>query len=820
MSYKDVVLSSNPLAVWPLEDTVISGSISDFGKYGLNGDLVGNVYENTLPIIAGHNKCLLLKDAESKIIYPNIGSIEVSGIWTNGILWSTGKESTNFSVELFFRLNTTDNFITDNINLFAPQVPTLVFVDTDYDDILDTYLTYDEFIAAYGTYTDVAFEVSYEPFGGLYIEGDKIVFATDEDKDYYVEYPISDWSKRYHIILNYNSSYIEMIINGEMSIKKLYSDDFNTDFVFKHSVGSFATQTTENYPLSISMVSIDNKVFSLDRAKKRYYASLETVNYDEYFNSVEKSLYAPSNRETIPLFSFSNPWERFNLKNIIQSNDTLTLPTIYDQQFRDENPTFDTLSGKTGIFIGESDFLNLSNIFTKYGSRPFVFGLSFYTPEAVASDSYIFDINNRNQGTYLSAYTNTSKQLVLDINGSIISPEPTLSTGWHDIVLVFNNFDLEVYLDGAEISNSYLPLTSYQNAIIGAKSTISDFLNSNLSWIRFSEDFSDFYGHLNYGITGDKILKLNNNLKWYSKGSGVYTFYVTDSIVCDGSLAYYSGKLNGISIKYNDNLTWPQIGGLPEITTSGISESLYTIYVDMETEDSQDDKPYLSHLGLTVYSENSKRIKANNEASQIIIFNKDDVVLQNPTALLVNRYNNCGATLTNGSYLKTPSIQDNTDTELEEGTSVINLFVNPTLASTPSYIFETDGTSSAYLRWSGTEFEYGGLSGIYYNGSATYNTDIINNDWIWITAILEDVLPSDKYIYVGADNEGDSTTDMIVGLIALSSYTQSENDIQNEFEALTGFAKEELSTDSILLSLNDSGPNLGLKVYNYPWQVA
>jgi hypothetical protein len=820
MSYKDIVSSANPLAFWPLEDSLSSTAISDFGIYGLDGSISGNVYKNTLPLVSGLSQCLFLKDSSSKIIYPNIGSTQVSGIYQNGILWSKGKESTSFSVELFFRLNTTDNLITERVNIFCPQVPTLVYVDTDYDDILDTYLTYDAFIAAYGTYTEVAFEVSYEPFGGLYIENDKIIFATDENQDYYVEYSISDWSKRYHVVINYHPSYIEMIINGEVSVKKIHSNEFNTDFAFTHSIGSFVTQPSNNYPVSISMVSIDNKLFSIDRAQKRHYTSLETVNYQEYFSSTERVLYSPSNRETLPLFSFSNPWEQCNLNNIIQSNNSLSLPIIYDQQFRDETPTFNTISSKTGLYIGQDDFLNLSSMFAKYGSKPFIFGLSFYTQATVTSDSYILDIKNKNQGTYLSAYINSSKELVFNLNGTVIEPEPVLTTGWHDLVIVFDTFNMSIHLDGSEIESTYLPLTSYQNAIIGAKSDISDFFNSNIGWIRFSENLSNFYGHLNYNITGDKILKLNNSLKWYSKGSATYNFYIDDTLDCDGSLAYYNGKVNGITITYNGSNAWPKTGGISEITSSGITEDFYTINIAMETEDSQDNRPYLSNLGLIVYAETSKRIKANIESSQVTMFGKDNILLQNPTALLINRYNNCGATLSNGAYLKIPSIQDNTNTALVEGTSVINLFINPTLGTSSSYIFETDDTSSSYLRWSGTEFQHSGLSAIYYNGLTTYNADVSKNDWIWITAVLTNILPSNKYIYLGSTKLGTSTTPIIVGLIGLSSYTQSANDIQNEFEALTGFAKEQLVTDSTSFNLDDSSTGLGLELYNYPWQVA
>ena len=820
MSYKELVLSSDPLAAWPLDDDVISGTAADYGKYILDGNYLGNISENYMPLVSGINKSVLLNDDTAKIIYPNIGATQIAGIWINGILWSAGKEATDFSVELFFRLDTADNLIADRINIFSPEVPTLVYVDTDYDDILDTYMTYDEFIAAFPNYTEIAYEVSYEPFGGLYAEGDKLIFSLDSNSEYQVEYPISDWSKRYHIILNYTPQFIEMIINGSVSVKKFYSEITGSDFEFLNNIGNFSTTTTNNYPLSVSMVAIDSKRFSLDRAEKRYYSALETVNYEEYFNSREKVVYIPSNRETIPMFSFSNPWSLMQTNNLIQSNNSITLPVIYDQEFVTNEPTFNTISGINGLLINQGEFLNLSSMFRKYGSKPFIFGMSFAIKATMEDNSHLFDLGNSSQGTYISAYVDDTKKLYVDLNGFVVDDIPALSTGWHDLVLVFENFDVSLYIDGVLSKKEYLPLTSYQSAIIGSNASISNFFNSTISWIRFSEDLENTYDYLNYDVTADKILKLNNNLKWYSKGSGTYSFFIDPSLETDGSLAYYSGKLNGVTVTYNDNVTWPQIGGLQEITSSGITESFYTITVELETEDSQSDKPYLSHLGLTVYGPESKRITASIESSQMIMSNKDDIILQQATPIIINRNNTCGATLLNGSYLKIPSIQDNTNTDLEEGTMSMNLFINPKLLSSPGYIFETDATSSAYLRWTGTEFEHDGLESIYYNAKSNYNINVIDQDWIWITVVFEEILPSANYIYLGSDNEGDNPIEMIVGLVALSSYPQTENDIENEFEALTGYAKEELSTDSASLNLNDSGEGLGLIAYNYAWQVA
>jgi hypothetical protein len=337
-----------------------------------------------------------------------------------------------------------------------------------------------------------------------------------------------------------------------------------------------------------------------------------------------------------------------------------------------------------------------------------------------------------------------------------------------------------------------------------------------VSWVAFKSGIqtNPLIIHALHNNTADFTLKLNGTLKWSQMGTITGSIYVPQADYA-GSLAFYTTSSPNVSVTYNNGLIWPRMASMPGLLDSPTGQiNEYAITAVLTTDDSENDLPVLSNIGLYTYSQGMKRVVSDNSPESATIVNIDDAIIYDDDVELLDRLSQAGIRLGGTSYLRIPSQSRNIDTDLLSGTRSISMLIkiNSSLV-TNNHILKS-GQKSLY--WNGTSWAHPGFTKMYVNGSETFNNQAMINDWVHIVLTSDTRIAAGNDIYVGSDLTGSNQTDLTMGIFTMAPYILDAKDVETEYEILVGYPQEVVSTDTATFNILD----YGLIPYQVAWQRA
>lgn len=763
MSYKEIVLSQNPLALWPLDDDISLGIAQEATGLGNDATYSGNIFDKAIPLISNGIRGTRLLDNTALITYPLPGSQYISSSWVSPGIWAEHKEEKTFALEVYFKLETNDLNLSEEIMVLG------------------------------NTETGQKY--------GIYLSGNRIYFKPEPTLDYFVSYEVEDWKRRFHVVANYSKTQISIMVNGKY-VEYKYSDSVVQDFQFSINNGTIYSAGSNTYDYTLDAVAIYGYNFDKTRAEDHSDLSRKSVTKSGYYNSNSQVYYLPDNSECQLAYKFVNNWANFEFINsYYNEKGNVSLRYLDDQSISSGSASFISLGGRTCLSLSNDQYLDISNVIS-LASSGLALSLSFY--HTTGSSQYaLLSLSNLTSSQDAYAYVNGSEYLVLQLNGEeqITTAQP--DAGWNELVISNSATGFNVYLNEVLIYESADLLYSITNAYIGRVNEI--YSNGKISWvgIKSNESLQTTPTDTLYGLESDFALKLEGNLKWSQYGYANGVVYVP-AYDYDGSLAFYTASSNNVSITYNNGLVWPKMGSLPGLLDDPAGQvNIYEVSVKLSTDDSKNDLPILRNLGLYVYAEDMKRVIAENSYDSATIYNKDNAIIYDDEVQFLDRLDQAGVRLSGNSYLSIPSQSKNFDAGGFNGTKSISMAFKINEPLTAGMYILKSGTKELY--WDGTQWQYPGFNNIYVNGQAIYDNQEFVNDWVYVTLTSTSKIDAGNSIYIGADASGNNQIDMTLGAFAMAAYTLDAFDAETEYEVFVGFPREDLVEDTISLNVIDYG---------------
>ena len=763
MSYKETILSQNPLSFWPLDDDTSLGIAQEATGLGNDATYSGNIFDKAIPLISNGIHGTRLVDSTSTITYPLPGAQYVSGSWISPGIWAENKEEKPFALEAYFKLETNDLNLTEDIIVLGN-------------------------IEAGNKY-------------GIYLSKNRIYFKPNPDYDYFVSYEVEDWKRRFHVVANYSKTQISLMVNGKY-VQYRYSDEVVQDFQFSITNGTIYSAGSNSYPLTLDAIAIYGYNFDKVRVEDHSDLSRKSVTKSGYYNANSQVYYLPDNSECQLSYKFVNNWANFEFINsYYNERGNVSLRYLDDLGISSGSASFISLGGRTCLSLSNDQYLDISSVISLANSGVAI-SVSFYHTTG-ASEYAILSLSNSTSSQDASAYVDDSEYLVINLNGQETVTTVGPDAGWNELVITNSATGFNVYLNEDLVYESVDLLFSVTNAYIGRVNEL--YSNKNISWIAVKSNISRLETLPNtlYGLESDFILKLTGNLKWSQFGYANGVIYVP-SYDYDGSLAFYTASSNNVSVTYNNGLVWPKMGSLPGLLDDPVGQvNLYEVAVKLSTDDSKNDLPILRNLGLYVYAEDMKRVISENSYDVATIYNKDNAIIFDDEVQFLDRLDQAGIRLSGNSYLSVPSQSKNFDTGGFNGTKSVSLAfkINEPLTA-GKYILKS-GTKELY--WDGSQWVHTGFNEMYVNGQSNYEDEAFLDDWVYVTLTSTSKINAGDNIYIGADASGNNQTDITLGAFAMAAYTLDQYDAETEYEVFVGFPQEDIVTDTIQLNVIDYG---------------
>ena len=814
MGYREVIISQNPLSFWPLDDDVTTGIAREATGSGSNGAYTGSIFDEAIPLVANGIYGTRLTDSTASIYYPIPGASGSGQSWIDGSLWTKGKSNQSFSVELYFKLNEDSLSISEEIVLFGNKASLQTSENSliqTYTDLIDDYDTYSDVLAAFETYDQILNATVLAPYG-VYVYKNKIYFRPDPLINYYVSYQVPDWKRRYHIVANYSSNGISLIVNG-VNVSTKSSADLSEIFQFSQNPGAMRTYGSDTYDITVDGVALYGYVLDYVRATEHMNLSRKTILKDRYYNANSQVYYVPSNKDCLLAYKFANNWTGFDFDNaLVNSSNQVSLRYISHATVSGGTGTQSVVDARNCLSLGAGAYLDLSTVIRLTESGTAV-SVSFYH-NPLAPEKGLVSMYNFQSSQSFNIRVNTSDDFVFSLNGVDTTTTTSPAAGWNEILIENKVGSLKVYLNGSSIFTSVDYLQTITDLYVGK---VNDLYSvCPVTWIAIksgiqNESLTDY---TLYNEEATFILKMNNNLKWsqYGKIEGLITLPAVDY---SGSLAFYTTSSSNVSVTYNNGLQWPRMASMPTLVdnpTNQVTE--YNIKATLFTNDSEDDLPILSNIGLYAYTQGMKRVVSDNTNESATIVNIDNAIIFDDDVEVLDRLDQSGIRLSGNSYLTIPSQSSNYDSGGFNGTKSISIVfkINEPLSAN-KYILES-GSKSLY--WDGTAWQYPGFSKMYVNGQESFNNQAMINDWVHVVLTSTSKINAGSSIYVGSDDAGANQTDITLGLFAMAAYTLDQFDAETEYEVLVGYPQESLGEEQISFNIID----YGLTPYRVAWQRA
>lgn len=814
MGYREVVISQNPLSFWPLDDDVTTGIAKEATGSGSNGAYTGSIFDEAIPLVANGIYGTRLTDSTASIYYPIPGASGSGQSWSDGSLWTKGKTNQSFSVELYFKLNEESLSISEEIVLFGNkaslQSSQSSLIQT-YTDLIDDYDTYADILAAFETYDQILNATVLAPYG-VYVYKNKIYFRPDPLVNYYVSYQVPDWKRRYHIVANYSSNGISLIVNGT-NVASKSSSELSEIFQFSQNPGAMRTYGSDNYDITVDAVALYGYVLDYTRAIDHLNLSRKTILKDRYYNANSQVLYVPGNKDCLIAYKFANNWTDFAFNNaIVNSANQISMRYISNATVSGGTATQSVVDARNCLSLGAAAYLDLSSV-VRLSEGGTAISISFYH-DPLTPEKGLVSLYNFQSSQSFSAKVNATGDFIFNLNGDETVSTSSPTAGWNEILIQNKVGSTSVHLNGTGIFTSVDYLQTITDLYVGKVNDL--YAACPITWIAIksgiqSESLTDY---TLYNEEATFILKMSNNLKWsqYGKVEGLITLPAVDY---SGSLAFFTSSSPNVSVTYNNGLQWPRMASMPTLVDDPTNQvTQYNIKATLFTNDSEDDLPILSNIGLYAYTQGMKRVVADNTNESAVIVNPDNCVIFDDDVEILDRLDQSGIRLSGNSYLRIPSQSSNYDSGGFNGTKSISLVfkINEPLAAN-KYILES-GSKSFY--WDGTAWQHPGFSKMYVNGKESFDNQAMLSDWVHVVLTSTSKINAGADIYIGADDAGANQTDITLGLFAMAAYTLDAFDAETEYEVLVGYPQEGLGMEQISFNIID----YGMIPYKVAWQRA
>jgi hypothetical protein len=809
MGYREVILSQNPISFWPLDDDASLGVAKEATGKGIDGSYGGAIFDSAIPLVSNGLFGTRLTDSSAIITYPLPGAIEINSQYQHPYIWTKGKNRQPFSIEVYFKMNEDTLSINDPVVIFGDSIDVAIPSNDGYQTLSQSYTDYQDILDNLTTYQQILSEATVSRVNyGIYAYKNKIYFKPDASVDYFVSYEVKDWNRRFHVVANYSEFGISLIVNGESVISKSISG-----FSFTQDAGVMKTIGSNLYDITVDAVAIYPYTIDLVRANDHLNYSRKTVLKDKYYNTNSQILYMPNNKDCLIAYKFLNNWTTFDFNNVISnSSNEITLRYASDALVTGSNYSYTVSGSRPCILLGPETYLDVSNV-ALLSEGGTALSMSFYNL-SVDAEKALMSLYNLQTSQSFNAYINSSNKIVINLNGTETITAISPLEEWNEFLIENKSGSFEVYLNSGLIFSSVDYMQSITGAYIGRVNDL--YAECPISWIAFKSGIqtNPLIIHALHNNPSDFTLKLNGNLKWSQMGSLTGSIYVPQADYA-GSLAFYTTSSPNVSVTYNNGLIWPRMASMPGLLDSELGQiNEYLITVTLTTDDSENDLPILSNIGLYTYSQGMKRVVSDNSPEFAEIVNIDNAIIYDDDVELLDRLNQAGIRLFENSYLKIPSQSRNIDTDLLSGTRSISMLIkiNSSLLAN-SHILKS-GQKSLY--WNGTSWLHPGFTKMYVNGSESFDNQAMINDWVHIVLISDTRIAPGNSIYVGADLLGENQTDFSLGIFTMAPYILDDKDVETEYEILVGYPQEVVATDTATFSIID----YGLIPYQVAWQRA
>jgi hypothetical protein len=811
MGYREVILSQNPLSFWPLDDDVVLGVAKEATGKGIDGSYGGSIFDSAMPLVSNGIFGTRLTDASALITYPLPGAIQINSQYKYPYIWTKGKDRQAFSIELYFKMNEDTLSINDQTIIFGDSLDVELPSNDGYQTLSQSYTDYQDILDNLTTYQQILSEATVSrAHYGIYAYKNKIYFKPDPVVDYFVAYEVKDWNRRFHVIANYSEFGISLIVNGESVISKA-SSTLSSGFSFTQEAGSMKTIGSNIYDITVDAVAIYPYTIDLVRANDHLGYSRKTVLKDKYYNTNSQILYMPNNKDCLIAYKFVNNWTNFDFNNAItNSKNEITLRYASNAVVTGSNYSYTVSGTRSALLLGAQTYLDVSNVALLMEGGA-ALSMSFYHLNS-DPEKGLMSLYNLQTSQSFNAWVNLSNKIVLNLNGVQTVTTVSPLVGWNEILIENKSGSFEVYLNSGSIFSS----VDYMQAITGAYiGRVNDlYAECPISWVAFKSGIqtNPLVTHALHNNIADFTLKLEGSLKWSQYGSVTGSIYVPQADY-SGSLAFYTTSSPNVSVTYNNGLIWPRMASMPGLLESPVGQiNEYTITMSLSTDDSENDLPVLSNVGLYTYSEGMKRVVSDNSPETATIMNIDSSVIYDDDVELLDRLSQSGIRLAGTSYLKIPSQSRNIDTDLLSGTRSISMVIKINEPLSANKHILKSGQKALY--WNGTSWVSTGFTKMYVNGVEAFDNQAMINDWAHIVLTSDTRIAAGNDIYVGSDLNGANQLDLTLGVFTMAPYILDSKDVETEYEMLVGYPQEVIATDTVTFSIAD----YGLISYQNVWQ--
>jgi hypothetical protein len=726
-----------PLASWPLKETSYT-TAEDISGNNIDATYSGD-FAKGLPLVSNGESGTIFLNGLSEIEYPITS------------LMTSRKEYKSFSIELSFLVNCDDRFLNSPILIFGQ----------DFSGSLQ----------------------------GIYLEDNYIYFKPAHDQNYYVKYPVNNWNQKFHVVATYSPSQINIIVNGKQEDIKNSADYISDTLSYLKDIDGFYSIGSSDYSYVLDSVSVYQTQISPTDILNHYLNSNSASNYNLYLSELAKPYYNFSvgnqiNAYTATLSRYL-PEEKF-----VKNNKYITLPYI-KRQFVNGNILFEEIAGRDCLLLDNSYF-EIKQLLQSQNKIYKTLGISFYldTTEEKTENTLLYALS---ENATIEAYITDSDTLNINVNGSTAAIE--LTTGWHDILFTSDN-NCSVYVDGDEEISADFYIGNYLYILVGSSFNQTNYFNGHVSYLSLSSETP--IDNLNYNREAELYLKLSNDMQWSQDVSHEFIAYIPDTINLYGSHAVSKYTSPQITITYNNDIAFPRNGKLSELTGGIQSEEIFTINLNMFTENSEEDLPRLYDFYINSYTDYGKNITSSVDGNIANPDDVDEVMLGKSLNSFIYKSSDIGAIIEN-TTIEIPGLLNDSQT-----VSLIGRFLN--WDGNEKILLDSDIINGPKIWWDGTEWQTREIDTIFFNGGNTIDEDAISSHYFYITATLDIPITSSDNLIIGPD--------LHALILTQNQNLEDSVEIEEQYLVLNGISLEPLRSSPEPITITDKG----LSVYNFVWQ--
>jgi hypothetical protein len=287
-------------------------------------------------------------------------------------------------------------------------------------------------------------------------------------------------------------------------------------------------------------------------------------------------------------------------------------------------------------------------------------------------------------------------------------------------------------------------------------------------------------------------------MQWSQDVSHEFIAYIPDTINLYGSHAVSKYTSPQITITYNNDIAFPRNGKLSELTGGIQSEEIFTINLNMFTENSEESLPRLYDFYINSYTDYGKNITSLVDGNIANPDDVDEVMLGKSLNSFIYKSSDIGAIIEN-TIIEIPGLLNDSQT-----VSLMGRFLN--WDGNEKILLDSDIVDGPKIWWDGTEWQTREIDTIFFNGGNAIDEDAISSHYFYITATLDIPITSSDNLIIGPD--------LHALILTQNQNLEDSVEIEEQYLVLNGISLEPLRSSPEPITITDKG----LSVYNFVWQ--